>query len=245
MLETMPPANGGGTVRRRSPRRKHFLIGSGVALAGLAATLTVGFLATAGTVSVTASAKSSGTLVQTSSLSFLSTMTWESGNAKAAPKAATWTIAVGADGGVKTGGDVAMVNANTAHTTSSHVVVSVYLANAGAYAKDVPTFDLPVELACSTATVATTKFSTWGTWTYWNSDAVTGSTGETFLTNTSPYLTWDVATATAKYCEVSLGGVGSTLGTKLSGALYLQSSGTANTATYAPTFYVTAQRATS
>lgn len=251
MLEKMPPGSGAETVRRRSPRRKHFLIGSGVALAALTATLTVGFLATSGSVKFTPTLTSSNkNLVYTGTslanwtgtpfgASGATTPTWESGGTttKTAP---TWTLAVLANGDVKTGGDIAMVNASTA-TTTAPIVISVFLANAGAYSKDVTTYDLPVELACSTITVTSTKFSAWGTWTWSTGEALTVTTDQTFLTSNSPSLSWSVPRAADKFCEVSLGGVGTSLATVIHGALYLAST-TTTTGSYSPQFYVTAQR---
>jgi len=227
MLETTPSVPSGAHAPRRSLRRKHFLIGSGVAFAGLAAVMTVSFTAASGSVTIpTTTSSPSNTLVQTGTLSFIAGMDWESGGTtKTSPAIAA---PVGSSGSVTTAGDLAMVKA-TGTTTEQ---ISVYLSNAAAYSKVVPSFALPVELMCATATSSGSSFASWGTW-----NAPTTTSTPSYITNAQPSMSWTVQQGPEKYCEVSLGGVGTGLGTAIPGAIYLLKATTTNDK---PQFYITA-----
>jgi hypothetical protein len=250
------PETGHAALRARIARgrRKKFLILAIAALGLLATVLGVSFTADTGTATANIAGTTGNTsLVYTSGLpsgltaggkdwvyglaATTGSPTGTSAITQVAPEPPSLAAAtVGANGNVKYPGDVALIDATSTTTPQGgNIIVSAYLTNAAAFAAVYPTFALPVELYCTTATGTTTIQLNWATGgTEATPTGVTSLTnsagGETYLTDAQPSLSWSVNVGTNSYCEVAM---------DAGGAYYASSSST----TTLPQIYVTAQTA--
>ena len=233
---TQPVAVGSRSARTKTRRR--FLVLSIAVLAILATVLGVSFTADTGVTSVTA-ATTGGTssLVYTPTYgtagglpTALDTVGWKdaAGAAPTTPVSPTLpTIVAGTAATVSTSGDVAVIDATD--TSSSYLLVTVYVTNMQALGLTYNSYSLPVRLYAVSYDSGTSAYS-------WPSSPATDANGvdtsSTYLTNTAGYETFKLATGANKYYEITLDSGGS---------LYPYQTG-ATDADTSPTFYVTAQR---
>jgi hypothetical protein len=233
------PLHGRLGVRTRllRGRRKKFLILAVTSLAVLATALGVAFTADTGvsTLSISAGPTSHFVYMAGSSLPANITGTastagsaWKFGTASAPTTAVSpsFVPSPGNAGTVTTHGDVAFIDARTANTNASNLILNVYIANLGALVKNYSSFAWPLELYTGTVSNGAVTWSAPSTATY--------------LTDTSGVVSFDVTTGANTVYELALTQIGDTPAG--GGSFFALGTAGAN-GSYGPQFYVTSDEA--
>lgn len=222
-------------ARMGARRRRRFLIVSIAALAVLAAALGVSFTADSGSSTVSVSAGTTNPLVFARGTTLSGGKTFKVGG-NTTGTAPAWSPVAGTAGSVTTKGDLGFIDGRTTSAGgATRLTITVYVTNLPALQKTYSSFAFPVRLYGGTYD---------GTTTVWTGASTLASSDTTYLTNTSGFLSFSVATAASgaagSAIAVQLGGDTSGDG----GSFYTVCTDTAGTCTggsLSPSFFITAQ----
>ena len=222
--------------------RKRFLVLSSAVLMVLGTSMGISFTADTGVTQIT-TASTGGSLPLVWSATYgvagglptavtgVGTAGWKYGTTgtglQSVSTAPVWpTVVAGQAGSVSTAGDIATIDATD--TTANYLLITIYITNMRPMALTYNSYSLPFRIYGSTAFSA--GAITWSASPI--SDANGINTANTYITNTSGYETFKLATGAGKYYAVTLDS---------GGAFYPYQTGAVGAAT-TPALYITAQR---
>jgi hypothetical protein len=250
--------------RRLSRKRNKFLLLSLAAVAVLSTALAVSFTADSGVTSIGVTGTAGSQYVYAPTYGSVGTLptvggvglgdtavankSWAYGTASGFATSPVWSGTGGnpslGAGYIKTGGDVALIDARNAPT--ANLVVSVYITNLGQLMADYSSFAFPIELYQGSVGAPAVSGRLPITWTRLS---VGPSPSITFLTDSGGVLSWKVPAGSASNVyEVVMTGATDTAPVNPAafssgGAFFIQAVTNTTTAALAPSFYVTADEA--